>query len=215
MKKNIVIVDDNLLIRKALVAMIENDVHYTIVGEANNGEEAIAITKQHKPEIIILDINMPIIDGEEAAKEIVNIVPDSTILALSGMNDKSRIAQLFGIGIDGFLSKDDITQEELSNALQTIVDGDIYLSPQLFATEIENGISIENLIEDSNITRLTKRERGILLHLTEGLSNIQIGEKLFISDKTVAKHRENIMRKSSTSNIAQLINYAKEAGFIK
>ncbi|SMN16671.1 DNA-binding response regulator, LuxR family [uncultured Candidatus Thioglobus sp.] len=214
MKKSILIVDDQLLIRQALVAMLSKHDEFKVVGEASSGEQAIEIAKTQQPALVLLDIHMPIMDGETTAKEICKILPNSYILALSGVKDKSRIGQLFHSGIDGFLSKDSINAEKLIVAINTILAGDIYLDEHIFASNIKDGVNINSIIADSIGNQLTKREKEILILLTQGLNNIQIGAKLFISDKTVAKHRENIMRKSHSNNIAQLINYAKDAGFI-
>ncbi len=215
MSEKILIVDDQLLVRQALVAMIEKYSDHKIIGETDNGESALELTAQLKPSLVILDICMPIMDGEQVAKEIYKIAPNVLILALSGLVDKARIGQLFHAGIDGFLSKDEINHSSLNKAINTVVAGDFYLSPIVFAEEISNGVSIKQLITESINTQLTKREKAVIVLLGEGMSNSEIGEKLFISDKTVAKHRENIMRKSGSNTIAQLINYAKRAGFVQ
>jgi DNA-binding NarL/FixJ family response regulator len=210
----VLIVDDQLLIRQALIAMIDKHPKYRVVGEADNGEQATELAENTQPDLIILDIHMPIMDGEETAKSLSKIRPESLILALSGVSDKNRITQLFQAGISGFLSKDDISYESLVGALDTVSAGEVFLSPKIFAKEIEQGKGIEDIISESLGTQLTKREKSILIELSQGLSNIEVGEKLFISDRTVAKHRENIMRKSGSNNVAQLINYAKKSGFI-
>ncbi|TEU24895.1 MAG: response regulator transcription factor [Gammaproteobacteria bacterium] len=218
MSVRILIVDDQLLIRQALVAMIEKNDNYQVVGEADNGESAIQLAKEEKPSVILLDINMPIMDGEEVAIEISKILPGSHILALSGLSDRSRIAQLFDAGVSGFLSKDEINPEQLHQAIDAIAAGDNYFSPVLFDDELKNGSNISHLLAEMNKynhdNHLTKKEKVILKLLAQGMSNKEIAEQFGRSDKTVAKHRENIMRKVDCSSIAQLINYAKASGFV-
>lgn len=213
MSKNILIVDDSPIIRYALKAMIDEIGEYTLIDEATGGESAITLIKQHKPDLVLLDVHMPELDGEEVLKEVYN--SNIKFLALSGVNDKSRIASLFNNGIDGFLSKEHLTAEELKNAIHTIfVEKEIYMSADIFADELADGLKVDDILSDFKDKKITKREKGILQLLVQGLSNIEIGEKLFISDRTVGKHRENIMRKAGCSNVAELIQYAKNAGFI-
>lgn len=209
--KNILIVDDSPIIRYALTTMI-GEIGDNIVGEATSGEEAITMIAELKPDLVLLDIHMPKLDGEEVLKEAYN--KDIKFLALSGVNDKSRIVSLFNNGIDGFLSKENLTTDELKNAINTIfVDKEIYTSADIFEDEFKNGLTLDDIFSDFADKKITKREKGILQLLVQGLSNIEVGEKLFISDRTVGKHRENIMRKAECSNIAELIQYAKNAGF--
>lgn len=209
--KNILIVDDSPIIRYALTTMI-GEIGENIVGEATSGEEAITMIAELKPDLVLLDIHMPKLDGEEVLKEAYN--KDIKFLALSGVNDKSRIVSLFNNGIDGFLSKENLTTDELKNAINTIfVDKEIYTSADIFEDEFKNGLTLDDIFSDFADKKITKREKGILQLLVQGLSNIEVGEKLFISDRTVGKHRENIMRKAECSNIAELIQYAKNAGF--
>jgi DNA-binding NarL/FixJ family response regulator len=212
MKQTILIVDDSPIIRYALKAMIEEAGEHTIAGEAENGEQAIMRIAELQPSLVLLDIHMPVMDGEDVLKQAYH--ENIKFLALSGVNDKSRIASLFNLGISGFLSKEDIATDELSRAIEAVCDnGDVYISPTIFTEEFDQGLKIDDILTNFADKKITKREKAILKLLVEGLSNIEIGEKLFISDRTVGKHRENIMRKAECKNIAELVQYAKNAGF--
>jgi two-component system response regulator NreC len=212
MKQDILIVDDSPIIRYALKAMIADLSGHNVVGEAENGEKAIEMINSLKPSLVLLDIHMPILDGEDVLK--ATLSNKIKFLALSGVNDKSRIAALFGAGINGFLSKEDIAPSELEKAISVVcVKKDTYISPKIFTEEVAKGLKLEDVLNDFSDKKITKREKATLKLLVEGLSNVEIGEKLFISDRTVGKHRENIMRKAECRNLAELVSYAKNAGF--
>jgi two-component system response regulator NreC len=212
MKQDILIVDDSPIIRYALKAMIADLGGHNVVGEAENGEQAIEQINATNPSLVLLDVHMPILDGEDVLKAINS--NKIKFLALSGVNDKSRIANLFGAGINGFLSKEDIAPDELKKAIEIVCDKqDTYLSPKIFTEEVASGMKLEDMLSNFSDKKITKREKAILKLVVDGLSNVEIGEKLFISDRTVGKHRENIMRKAECKNLAELVAYAKNAGF--
>jgi DNA-binding NarL/FixJ family response regulator len=211
--QKILIVDDQFIIRTAIRSMLEQ-IDKFIITEAEDGEMAINLATENEFDLMLIDIHMPKTDGATAISEVCKIKKDLPILALSGVRDKTRIAEIFSAGADGYLYKDDISVNELKAAIKSLKSGDNYLSPGLFADEIADGKTIDDIIALTIGDALTKREKGIIKELAQGLSNKEVGEKLFISDRTVAKHRENIMRKSNSHNIAELIDYAKQAGYL-
>lgn len=213
MKQNILIVDDSNIIRYALKTMLKEKGEHNIVGEASSGEKAMDMIKELTPSLVLLDIHMPEIDGEDILKDVY--YHKIKFLALSGVKDKTRIASLFSLGVNGFLSKEDLSADELSNAIDMVCNKkETYVSPVIFEEEFKNGAKLEDMFDNFMDKKITKREKDILQLLVQGLSNIQVGERLFISDRTVGKHRENIMRKSGCKNLAELLIYAKNAGFI-
>jgi len=199
----ILITDDHQIIVDGLRSLVNGMDGCEVVGVANNGREAVDILKILSVDIVLMDIDMPVLNGFDASKEIKEKYKGVKVIILSMHSQQGMITNLIDLGIDGYLLKD-ACKKELENAIKQVAGGGQYFSSgvthSLMAknnkTEIEGGIE------------LTKREVEILQFIADGLTNKEIGEKLFISHRTVDTHRTNLMKKLEVKNIAGLISYA-------
>jgi DNA-binding NarL/FixJ family response regulator len=198
----IILADDHQLIIDGLISLLENDKEFKIICGVLNGKELIEKVKIIRPDIIITDIDMPVMNGEEAVKILKNEFPEIKILVLSMHKDYHKYLQLKIAGANGFIHKN-IDKEELVFALQQIVKGKEYVSKVIN----KESNQLTTLNEEVKVD-LTRRELEIVKYLALGLSNYDIGTKLFISARTVDTHRTNIMRKINVNNIAGLIRFA-------
>lgn len=203
-KIRIIIADDHQLFRNGLKILLGAFPEFDIVGEASNGEEFIRIIKNTKADVALMDINMPEMDGIEATRRGVRICPDINIIALSMYGEEEYYYKMVDAGAKGFLLKDsDIS--EVKEAIITVKKGGSYFSQELLYHVIQK---IKHRESESKSANLSKREKEILLKICEGLSNQEIAENLFISKRTVDKHRANLLGKTNSKNTASLILFA-------
>lgn len=203
-KIRIIIADDHQLFRNGLKILLNAFPDFDIVGEASNGEEFIRIIKNTKAEIALMDINMPEMDGIEATRRGVRICPDLKVIALSMYGEEEYYYKMVDAGAKGFLLKDsDIS--EVKEAILTVTKGGSYFSQELLYHVIQK---IKHRESETKSANLSKREKEILLKICEGLSNQEIAENLFISKRTVDKHRANLLGKTNSKNTASLILFA-------
>ena len=201
----ILLVDDHTLFRNGLKMLLDTLPGYEVTGEASNGKEFLELISKNSYDIIFLDIEMPLINGIDAAKRAVENNQDLKIITLSMYGDEEYFDRMVDAGVKGFLLKNTNLQE-VKTAIDTVMDGGNYFSQEL----------MQNLLRNYKITKehkdleieLSEREIEILLLISEGLSNQEIGERLFISKRTVEKHRANIMDKTNCKNTAGLVMYA-------
>jgi DNA-binding NarL/FixJ family response regulator len=203
-KIRIIIADDHQLFRNGLKILLNAFPDFEVVGEASNGEEFIKILKNTKAEIALMDINMPEMDGIEATKRGLKVCPDINIIALSMYGEEEYYYKMVDAGAKGFILKDsDIS--EVKEAILTIRKGGNYFSQELLYHVIQK---IKHRESESKGANLSKREKEILIKICEGLSNQEIAEALFISKRTVDKHRANLLGKTNSKNTASLILFA-------
>jgi len=204
---NIILVDDHKLLRDGLRNIIEQKSHMHIIGEASDGREVIKLCNKLKPNVIIMDVSMPGLNGVEATKQIIQHHPEIKIIGLSMYSSKQFIQGMFKAGAFGYLLKDG-SSLELVTAITTVVENKRYLSKDLnqeLLSQIKKGESIEK-------TELSSREKEVLQLIAEGKSSKEIGEILFLSSKTVDVHRNNIMKKLELHSIPELTKYAIQQG---
>lgn len=204
-KKRILIVDDHQLVIDGLKGLLNTFYDYEVVGEANNGEEAIRYFEALSPHVILMDIDMPILSGIQATKEIKKLNDEVKIIIISMHNDKPVINKLVKIGADGYLLKN-TSSDEIKIALNTVVSGQKYFSDDV--KEILKNERKNDNVGQPVMESLTLREVEIIELVAEGLTNKEIGEKLFISHRTVDTHRTNLMKKLGVTNVAGLIRFA-------
>lgn len=200
---NIAIADDHKLILSGIRNIVIENQLGTIIGEVNNGFELLQLLQNNKVNLVILDINMPKMNGIETAKKIVELYPKITILILSQYENLGIINELKTIGVNGYLSKN-FESEELIKGIKTIKKNEFF-----FPLLNQEHISFKN-----DKSTLTPRELEILILIVSGQTSKEISCELFISQYTVETHRKNCMRKLEVNSIIQLINVAKEKGFI-
>ena len=200
----IIIADDHQLFRNGLKILLDAFDRFSVVGEAGNGLELIETIKETECDIILMDIDMPVMDGIEATRQVLEIEPGINIIALSMYGEEDYYYKMINSGAKGFLLKDsDIN--EVKEAIVNVSNGGNYFSQELLYNVIRKIKTRESEIKMAN---LSKREKEILNKICEGLSNQEIADVLFISKRTVDKHRANLLSKTNSKNTASLILYA-------
>jgi DNA-binding NarL/FixJ family response regulator len=203
-KIRIIIADDHQLFRNGLKILLNAFPEFEIVGEAGNGLDFLEVIKNTQADIALMDINMPEMDGIEATRKGIKVSPDLNIIALSMYGEEEYYYKMIDAGAKGFLLKDsDIS--EVKEAILTVKKGGSYFSQELLYHVIQK---IKHRENESKSANLSKREKEILFKICEGLSNQEIAETLFISKRTVDKHRANLLGKTNSKNTASLILFA-------
>ena len=183
-----------------------------VVGEAKNGREAIELAIEHVPDVVVMDIGMPDLNGMEATRHIVEQVSDVKILALSMHSDRQFAAGILAAGASGYLLKDSAF-DELAEAIRAVIRGQCYLSPGITGVVLNDYVErLCQLRQLASLATLTKREREILQLLAEGWTTKRIAEDLHVSIKTVETHRQHIMDKLELRSLADLTKYAIRQG---
>ncbi len=210
----IVIADDHSIVRQGLRKLLEEENYIKIIGESVNGREAVQKVQKLKPDVIIMDIAMPILNGIEAARQIKQLNLKTKVVILS-MHDHSRyIRELLGIGVSGYVLKDAVSGD-IIKAILAAVKGNIYLSPSISSQVIEDYVEMNKTTSQEELyDTLSNREREVFQMMVEGHSTKQISQTLCVSPSTIKTHRSNIMRKLKMDNISKLIQYAIHLGII-
>jgi len=211
----ILIADDHELIHNGIMDMLRPINKYKIVGKALNGNEAVEKALALKPDIILMDINMPELNGIEATKIIIERLPESKVIALTQHEDSEYVTQFLRSGGKGYLLKNS-KKEEFVDAIETIFHGKKYLSKEIsarMANEFMEQTISSKPAEDHKVT-LTKREREIIQKIADDMSNQQIADELHISLRTVETHRRNIMQKLKVNTVVALLKYASQHNII-
>lgn len=206
-KKNVMLVDDHSLFRNGLKILINETAEFTISSEASNGLEFLDKLTQTRPDIVLLDISMPDMDGIEAATHALERHPDLPIITLSMYAEEDYYFKMVSLGVKGFLLKNSDISEVLE-ALQTVCEGGTHFSIELLSNLSTSLRRSGNSYLPTVLEDISDREKEILLLICKGLSNQEIAEELFISKRTVDKHRANILAKTSCKNTANLVVYA-------
>lgn len=210
MKKiKIIIVDDHNLFREGLRFLLSQSKDIDVIAEASNGLEFLALLETKDPDLVLMDISMPGMDGIEATIKAVEKYPLIKIMALSMFEDQEYYYKMIHAGVKGFILKK-TNAAELFDAINKIMSGEIYFSTDLLKSIILNmpkSGSVNSIAAENNI-KLTKREHEVLNLLCKGLSSIEIAEKLFISKKTVEGHKYNLLTKTGSKNTVSLVMFA-------
>jgi DNA-binding NarL/FixJ family response regulator len=211
-KIKVLLVDDHQLIIDGLKSLMKNAGEIEIAGTANNGREALRVLEILTIDVVLMDIDMPVMNGIDALKEIKKGKPAIKVIILSMHDESGMIKNLLALGADGYLLKS-TSQDELIRAIKKVSDGNKYFSTEV-TLSLLNGSQSNSQLPKQQAEILTTREEEILKLIAEGYSNKEIGTRLFISHRTVDTHRTNLMKKLNTSNIAGLISYAIKSGLI-
>lgn len=214
-KIRILLADDHALVRSGLIRLLEPSKDILVIGEAEDGEETIRKTKELKPDVVVIDLSMPKINGIEAAKIIRKECPESRVLVLTMHENEEYVYQIFRSGANGYILKN-ANRNEITTAIRAVAKGERFFSPRVSEIMVEGYLRKAEEREkatDSSDIELTTREREVLSLISEGFNNQQIADKLFISPRTVDTHRTNIMQKLDIHDAANLVKYALEHGF--
>lgn len=213
-KVRIVIAEDHTILREGLRSLLSSNPSFEIVGEAEDGREAIKCVEKFKPDLILTDLSMPRMNGMEAIKEIKRESPTTKVLVLTVHRAEEYILATFRAGADGYLLKDS-THAELVMAVKKVLSGKHYISPEISEKVIEGYLDGRRTLKTkSSWETLTQREREILKLIAEGYKSKGIADDLCISVKTVEKHRANLMEKLDLHSIQALTTFAIERGLV-
>jgi DNA-binding NarL/FixJ family response regulator len=206
----VLIVDDDALMRAGLRAVLSSDEQISVVAEAADGRAAIAQTRSHHPDVVLMDVQMPDLDGIAATREIVATTPESHVLVLTTFHDNKYVFGALQAGASGFLLKR--TQpEELIRAIHTVASGDALLDPSVTRTVIDN-VSRPEAVATDRLNTLTGREREVLGLIARGLSNNEIAADLIVEEATVKPHVKRILAKLELRDRVHAVIYAYQSG---
>lgn len=200
----VLLADDHKMFVEGLYSILSHEEGFKILGQASDGLELMELLKTNQPDVIVLDINMPRMDGIESASRIVKDYPDIKILIVSMFRKSVMIERLMKIGVNGYILKD-AGKKELLAAVRSVAMGTDY-----FGEEVKEKIIESIQRRDNGEIELTEREIEILEQIAKGYTTNQISENLFISPHTVETHRKNLMNKAQTNNVVKLINWGRE-----
>jgi DNA-binding NarL/FixJ family response regulator len=212
----VLLAEDHSVVRQGLCALLNADGHFKMVGEAKTGREAVEKAQALRPDVILMDIAMPVLNGLEATRQILAANPAARVIILSAHSDDEYIERMTAVGAAGFLEKQ-TSADVLTKAIREVAKGNKFFSPSI-AKRLSNSQSKprdrDGLLK-ANSTRLTSRESEVLQLVAEGSANKQVAAALGISIKTVEKHRQHLMDKLNIHDTAGLTRYAISAGVIE
>jgi two-component system response regulator NreC len=211
MSIKILIADDHKIFREGLRALIEKQPGMEIIDEVENGRKAVQLVRDLLPDVIIMDIAMPDLNGIEATRQIVSKIPNAKVIALSMHSDKRFVVEMLKAGASGYLLKD-CAFEELAHAIRAVRTNRTYLSPKITDIMIKDYVRLFPKTKLSVSSILTPRQREVLQLLSEGKTTSQIAQDLQVSVKTVETYRQQIMEKLDIHSIAELTKYAIREG---
>ncbi len=210
----VILADDHVLVRRGLKLILEENSNLEIAAEVGDGLELLNVLQKINPDLIVLDVSMPNLRGIEAIPEIRRVRPNAKVLMLTMHKEEDYLYQAISAGANGYLLKED-AEKELFSAIEHIKNGKIYISPGLADQSMQNWARMRRGEDDSqHVESLTVREREILKLIAEGKSNKEIGDLLFISVRTVERHRANMMSKLNIRKTAELVQYALRKHYI-
>jgi len=212
MSIKILIADDHQLFREGLINLLSDTPEIEVIAHAENGKVAVEEAIIHKPDIVIMDIGMPVLSGIEATAIIKSKMPDIKVIALSMHSDKHYIKGMLEAGATGYLFKN-CTHPQLIEAIETVYAGKKYLSDEITEVLIDDYLDKGDKTDD-NIEDLTQREMDVLVLIAEGKTTRDISEQLFVSVKTVGTHKQNILKKLNLKTTVDIVKYALKKGII-
>lgn len=212
MAVNIVLVEDHDIVREGIKSLLEDESgEVRVIGEANNGAQAIELLTKVEPDVIVMDMNMPVMNGLECTRILKKQNPNVRILILSMHDHESYLIDMLDAGANGYVLKN-VSKDELLFAIKKVANDGMYMGPEFTMSMLakyksEAGFGFKAPHADIN---LTEREREVLKYISEGFTNTEMANKLFISVRTVETHRKKLLEKTGTTNVATLIKFAVE-----
>jgi DNA-binding NarL/FixJ family response regulator len=200
-------------VRQGIRSLLESHPGFTVIGEVSDGAEAVEMADKQRPEVVLMDISMPNLNGLDATRQISERKLGTRVIILSMHNSSSYAVRALKSGADGYILKD-ADQEEIIQAIQTVMQGRRYLSPAISNQVLDVLLNPRNGSEDP-FNSLTNRERQVLQMIAEGNTNAAVAEKLFLSPRTVEVHRANMMHKLNIKSQAELVRFAIQRGLVQ
>ncbi|GGF50379.1 response regulator transcription factor [Echinicola rosea] len=218
-KIKVVLADDHMVVRSGIKNLLENEGEVEVIGEASNGEEALEKVKEVKPDILIIDIRMPVMNGLNATRKLTSTQQETKSLILSMHDDEDYILQSIECGAAGYLLKD-TSKDEFMKAIRTIHQGGQYFSGDISQVLVKSYLNVKDKRANKSITPandydITKREKQILKMISDGTSNKEIAEQLGKSIRTIETHRFNIMKKLKVNNVVELLKKLEDEPGLK
>ncbi|MCF7954630.1 MAG: response regulator transcription factor [Phycisphaerae bacterium] len=208
---NVVLADDHVIMRQGLRVLLDKQPGMKVVGEAKDGAMAIKLVEEFSPDVVVMDVNMPDVDGITATERISQVAPEARVVALSMSTNKKLVTEMLKAGACGYVLKE-YAITELVTAIEAIMAGETYLCAKTTSQLVEDFVHGALDDEDVSDSRLTKRQEDILSRLVEGQASKQIAYEMSLSVKTVDALRRKIMKKLGKDNLAQLVKYAVREG---
>jgi DNA-binding NarL/FixJ family response regulator len=211
MSIGILFVDDHEVFHDCIRHLFNTREDMRILAVANNGQTALRLTRELLPDVVVMDVRLPTLNGIEATRQILQIHPQSRVVGLSGCADRQTVVEMLRAGARGYVVKD-AAFTELIQAIETVMTGKRYLSPALTSVVVDAVLGIGKEEDLQAESALTFRERQVLQMVAEGMTSRQIADKLCVSPKTVETHRTRVMRKLNLPSLADLVKYAVREG---
>jgi DNA-binding NarL/FixJ family response regulator len=217
--QKILIADDHALFREGLHQLIEHWDDFQVIGEAENGQEALDLCRKLAPDVVLMDVHMPVLGGVEATQHIHQELPAVRVVMLTMSVDEQDLFEAIKAGAQGYVLKD-VHARQLHNALRGVIQGDATLSGPVAARVLAEFSQMkkpaqESLPSEEKLEALSERELVVLQYVADGLSNAEIGEKLFLSEQTIKKELSSIMQKLHLNNRVQVAAHALRKGLVK
>lgn len=209
----VLITDDDPLVRVALSHFVSRDPEITVIGEAESGLEAIEMVERHQPDIVMMDIQMPGMNGIEATEAIISRWPDVRVLAVTTLDTRETVIPMLSAGASGYMLKDS-SADEILTALRQAHEGTSSLSPRIAAMLVKHVRSANTVGVSGELTALTERESEVLKHLAQGMSNAEMAGALHVSEGTIKAHLGSIMSKWHVRDRVQVLVTAARAGLV-
>ncbi len=211
MSVQIIIADDHKLMREGLSSLLGQQGDIVVVGQANNGREAVQLTERLDPDVVVMDVSMPDLNGIDATRHIISRRPKTKVIALSMHSDRQFVAEMFRAGASGYLLKDSAF-EELASAIRTVAKDQTYIAPKISGFSLDDYTSSNPGSEPLVFPRLSDREREVLQMIAEGKGTKEIAAELHLSAKTIETHRQHLMDKLDIYSVAELTKFAIREG---
>jgi DNA-binding NarL/FixJ family response regulator len=211
MKTKILLVDDHQILRDGIRSLVKGYDDMEVIGEAADGREALDMVEKLSPDVVIMDISMPDLNGIDATRMIINEAPDVKVIALSMHHDKQFVSEIFKAGASGYLIKDSAF-DELEHAIRIVMSGQTYINPQIASLVVESLVNQSVTPNPKSFSLLTEREREVLQLIADGKSTKQIAIDLNVSSKTIESHRRQVMGKLNVRSVADLTKFAIREG---
>ena len=211
----VLLVDDHTVVRQGLRALIQSEQDIEVIGEAENGRQAVTLARKTPPDVVVMDVAMPLLNGLEATRQILKSLPSTKVLVLTSYSDDECVQQLMEAGASGYLIKQ-TAANDLLKAIREVQRGNAFFSPSIakrLRDQCREAFTVGQTPKKSG--ELTAREAEVLQLIAEGFSNKQIAGELNISIKTVEKHRQQVMNKLNIHDVAGLTRYAISKGMVE